>query len=506
MQNQPIPTSMTNSATIIRLINSLSASEKRHFRMTTQKQAGAKDYLTLYDIIEKSHPGETDVKKVGEAFTKKQPNASIEATSKYLIKLVTDCLIELKTEKDNEFNLYRRLLRVKILQERSLPAAANKELKKLRDRSTALQHHLMQYLTFRLELNQLSDQRFPGITDDYLVETQMKAKEILRMVHNIEGHYSLYELLKYRLIHLGKIVSDKEKRKLNDLLLSEISLVTGKVKNTFESRKLHLLFQSFYFTDIADHRSALQSFSELNRLFEKYPDLHDHPPTDYFSALDGILDVLRMVKKFDQVPFYIDKLQNINTASSPEYFRYLLQKTVAIYELAVLVGSGEYTAAVDYIDRIDPQVLKAYHLVNIEKQTELYFYCGLAHFGKKQYKKAHKYIEAAMTDNRQHAQEAINKGVRLLNIIIYYEIKDFDYLQYQIRSYTRYSKQQGGLTKTEKLVLKTIQLKPYNNSSPKNKLLFEKLKGSIDSIRNDKYEDQLIKYFDFVEWVGAKFK
>lgn len=497
---------MTNSATIIRLINSLSASEKRHFRLTTQKQAGVKDYLTLYDIIEKRHPGETDVQKVTAAFTKKQPGASIEATSKYLIKIITDCLIELKTEKDNEFNLYRRLLRVKILQERSLPAAANRELKKLRDRSTSLQHHLMQYMTFRLELNQLSDQRFPGITDDYLVQTQMKAKEILRMVHNIEGHYSLYELLKYRLTHLGKIVSDTDKKKLNDLLLSEISLVTGKVKNSFESRKLHLLFQSFYFTDIADHRSALQSFNELNRLFEKHPDLHDHPPTDYFSALDGILDVLRMVRKFDQVPFYIEKLQQIDTGSSPEYFKYLLQKTIAIYELAVLTGSGNFTAAIDYVERIDAHVLKAYHLVNIEKQTELYFYCGLAYFGKKQYKKAHRYIQAAMTDNHLHAQEAINKAARLLNLILYYEIKDFDYLQYQIRSYTRHSKQQGSLTKSEKLVLKTMQSKPYNNSSPRNRLLFEKLREPIASIRNDKYEDQLIKYFDFVNWVEGKFR
>jgi len=497
---------MTNCATIIRLVNSLSPSEKRHFRMTTQKQGGRKDYLALYDIIEKSHPGETDTQKVMSAFARNQPGASIEATSKYLIKIITDCLIESKAEKDNEFNLYRRLLRVKILQERSLPAAANRELKKLRDRSIARQHHLMQYLTFRLELNQLSDQRFPGISDDYLVETQMKAKEILRMVHNIEGHYSLYELLKYRLIHMGKVVSEADKKKLNDLLLSEISLVTGKVKNSFESRKLHLLFQSFYFTDIADHRSALQSFNELNNLFEQHPDLHDHPPTDYFSALDGILDVLRMVKKYDKVPFYIGKLQRLNTSSSPEYFRYLVQKTIAIYELSVLTGMENFTGAIDYIDKIDPQVLKAYHLVNIEKQTELYFYCSFAYFGKKQYKKAHKYIQAAMTDMSANAQEGINKAVRLLNIILYYQIRDLDYLQYEIRSYLRYAKQQGSLTKCEKLVLKTIQSKPHSNSSARNRLLLGKMDNMIESIRNDKYEDQVIKYFDFVEWSVSKFR
>lgn len=497
---------MTNCATIIRLINSLSASEKRQFRLETQKQSGQKDYLTLYDIIEKSRPGETEVKKVRTAFAKKEPQSSIEATAKYLIKVITDRLIQTKAEKDSEFNMYHSLLRVKILQERSLPSAAYKELQRIRERAYLSQHHLIQYITFRMELNHLSDQRFPGITDDYLVEMQMKAKETLRIIHNIEGHYSLYELLKYRLIHLGKVVSETDKKKLNDLLLSEISLVTGKTKNSFESRKLHLLFQSFYFIDIADHRSALQTFNELNRLFEQHPDLHDHPPTDYFSALDGILDSLRTVRKYDQIPAYIDKLRKINTKTSPEYFRFLVQKTIAIYELSVLTGMNDFAGAIAYINNMDPMVLSAYHLVNSEKQAELYFYCSLAYFGNKDYRKAHKYIHAGIDDNRPHTQQAIYKAVRLLNIIIYYELRDADYLQYEIRSYTRYFKQQSGLTKCEKLVLKTIQLRPYANSTAKNTLLGKKITQLIGSSRNDKYEGQLIRFMDFTEWALQKFQ
>lgn len=497
---------MTNCSTVIRLINSLSASEKRQFRLITKKQSGQKDYLTLYEIIEKSHTGETEVKKVTAAFEKKAPESSIEATSKYLIKIITDQLIQTKTEKDSEFNLYHSILRVKILQERSLHPAAYKELKRIREYATISQHHLIQYTSFRMELNYLSDQRFSGITDDYLVEMQMKAKEILRIIHNIEGHYSLYELLKYRLIHLGKVVSDEDKKKLNDLLLSEISLVTGKVKNSFESRKLHLLFQSFYFIDIADHRSALQTFNELNRLFEQHPDLHDHPPTDYFSALEGILDSLRTMQQYDQIPVYIGNLRQINTKTSPEYFRFLVQKTIAIYELSVLTGMGDFSGATSYIKKLDPLVLSAYHLVNSEKQAELYFYCSLAYFGNKEYKKAHKFIHAGIDDSRPHAQQAIYKAVRLLNIIIYYELRDTDYMQYEIRSYIRYFKQLGSLTKCEKLVFKTIQLEPYSNSKAKNILLGKKITTMMQSISNDKYEGQLIKYMNFAEWALQKFQ
>ncbi len=499
---------MSNCTTAIRLINSLSASEKRQFRLATRKQAGQKDYLLLYDIIERSLPGETDVKKIKAAFIKKDRDASLEASARYLVKIITDRLIAAKTEKDNEFALYHGLLRVKILQERSLPAEAFKELKKIREQALTSQHHFIQYLSFRMELNHLSDQHFPGIKDSYLVEMQMKAKESLRVIHNIEGHYSLFELLKYRLIHLGKVVSDDDKKRLNDLLLSEISLVTGKVKNSFESRKLHLLFQAFYFTAIADHRSALKSFHELNRLFELHPDLHDHPPLDHFSALEGILDNLRTVQQYEQISSYVDKLRRIDTTASPEYFRYLLEKTIAIYELTVLTGENNINGAVEYITAMDPLVLSAYHLVNNEKQAELYFYCSLSYFNKKEYKRAHKYINAALGGNRQYEQQSvpIYKALRLLNIIIYYELKDTDYLAYEIRSYTRSFKQKGGLTKCEKLVFKTIRLHPFSNSAVKNKLLIKKIGPNIRSISNDRYESQLIKYMDFTKWAVEKFQ
>jgi len=497
---------MSNCSTVIRLINSLSASEKRQFRLSTRKQGGKKDYLLLFDIINTSRMGEINVKKVSEGFAKEAPGSSVDATSGYLMKIITDRLIAAKTEKDNEFNLLQSLLRVKIMQERSLQAEAYKELKKIKEQALSAEHHIVQYMISRIELEHLSGQRFTGITDTHLVEMQMRAKETLRTIQNIEAHHSLYELIKHRLTYLGKIVSDDDKKKLNDLLLSEISLVTGKGKNSFESRKLHLLFQSFYFTDIADHRSALRSFHELNRLFEQNPNLNDHPPMDYFSALDGILDSLRSVRQYGQISIYIDKLQKLDTAALPEYFRFLLKKTIAIYSLSVFIGEADFTGAINYINAMNPQVLASYHLVHSEKQAELHFYCALAWFGKKDFKRAHKCLHNALADYHAQSQHAIHKAIRLLNIIIYYELKDTGYIQYEIRSYTRSGKQNSVLTKCEKLIFKTIRWHPFANTAARNKILLKKIQPIVQSIRQDKYEGDLIRYMDFAGWSLQKFQ
>ena len=495
---------MSSTFTAIKLINSLSGSEKRHFKLFSEKQQGEKDYQGLFDLI--ADQALTDTRSIAQAYQKKFPGSSLDTASRYLVKLITDSLIQSKIEKDNLFHLFQRLMRVKILQERSLAEEAHHELKKIRKKAEESQNHFVQYMTFRYELNYLSEVDFPGMSDTYLVEMQMKAKESLRTMHHIEGHYSLYELLKYRLIHYGGIKSDEDKKKLNDLLLSEVSLVAGKVKNSFESRKLHLLFQSFFFTHTGDHKSALKTFQELNKLFEQNTHLQEHPPIAYFSSLDGILDSLNSNQHYEQMPFYIDKISGIDVTSCPDHFRYLLQKTIAVYSLKLLIQNQNYSEAIAYIKTLEPNLWAAYHLINVEKRMELHFYCSLAFFGQKEYKKALKYLIDITPESAQYALLPVYKAVRLLQILIHYELKNSTFLSYEIRSYKRFFQQKLKQLKSEKLLFKTIQLDPHNNSPAKNKSLVPRIRKYCESVQEDKYERTLLKYLDLPTWALHQFK
>src|SRR5690606_15619273 len=158
------------------------------------------------------------------------------------------------------FQSLQGMMRVKILQERSLTEEGYRELKKIRRASESFHQHVIEYLTYRWELNHLADQNFPGINDKALIGTQMKARDILKRMNRIQDHYTLLELLKLRLIELGKVSSDEDKKRLNDLVLTEMILVADKSKNSFVEQKLHLMFQSFFFTHIGDYQSALKIF------------------------------------------------------------------------------------------------------------------------------------------------------------------------------------------------------------------------------------------------------
>lgn len=483
----------------IRLIKSLSGSEKRFFKLYVKRQSVSRIYLNLFNIIDETKNATSD--KIETAFKKKHPSASVHNTARYLVRILTDCLIQLKSDKDSTFELYHGLMRIKVLQERSLNEESYDEIQKLRNSANSYQQPIIEYLTYREELNYLSNVRFSSITDKRLVEMQMTAKHLLREVNTIQDHYSLFELLKYRVAHAGKISSRQQIEKLNDLVLSEMGLLANKTGHSFAVKKLHLLFQSFYFINTGDYKSALKTLSSLNQLFEANLALLSNPPFDYLSALNGMLDCLHMLGYFDQIDFYKEKTDQLNNAKYPEYFRRQVQKTSALYHLILLNSKGKYTEGIEYINSFGKDWIVEYNLIDEEKQWELFFYTAKSFFEIKNFKKAHQWINDIMIQQQIHKHLLICKATRLLDIIIYYERGETDYLEFEIKAYKKFF-EKGSLLKLELLLFKYIDI--YLRIKSTKKLQAKYILNELNEIQKDPFEKQLLKYFDFTGWLTSK--
>ncbi len=491
---------------IIRLVKSMSKVEKRQFKIGCKKQDGNKIYLDLFDIIDQVDV--IDITILKEKFRKLHPSKSLDNTSRYLLKLLTDSLIHTKTKDDGMFQAFHGIMRMRILFERASPEEGYKELKKLQQEVARSQNHLLQYFFYREELNYFSEINFSGFYEGNLAETQSKARDALKTLRNVHEHSSLYELLKYRAIHSGKIVSEEGKKRLNDLILSEIGLMTEKVKHNFETNKIHLLFQSFFLTGTGDYKSALKTFNELNKLFEENIFLWNNPPLEYFSSLEGILDNLRTIKYFAEMPFYINKMEQLNTKSYPEHFRFAISKSIMVYQIAIFTGKKDYEGAVNFIENLDPLILKAHStgMVDDDAQIELLFSFSLSYFGIKNYKTARKYINKIVLISKIKYQSTIYKASKLLSIIIHYDNNNLDYIDNEIRSYKRSYPDKAKSLKTEKIIFNTIKIHPNINIRQKNEVLCKNMTNLAAVIENDKFEKQLLKYFDFTGWVKEKFE
>ena len=151
------------------LVKSLSGPEKRAFKLHCKKQSGAKDYLDLFDVINQIPLG-NDINFIEHNFKKKHPQKNLENTGQYLLKLITDSLVNTRKEKDKWFQQYHSLMRSRILIERSIPQEAYKELRKVQKLSVELQDNLIFYYTSCREMKYWSDMGFGEKSENEIVQ------------------------------------------------------------------------------------------------------------------------------------------------------------------------------------------------------------------------------------------------------------------------------------------------------------------------------------------------
>src|SRR5690554_4820140 len=93
---------------LIQLVKSLSASEKRAFKLYCKKQSGEKLYAELYEIINSNSLKSLNAIEV--EFQHKFPNRSLETTAQYLQKIIINILVQNHIEHDPRFRILHGIM------------------------------------------------------------------------------------------------------------------------------------------------------------------------------------------------------------------------------------------------------------------------------------------------------------------------------------------------------------------------------------------------------------
>lgn len=493
-----------NKENIIKLIRSLSAGEKRQFSLSTKKQAHDRAFIFLFELIESSES--TDWSYIKETFLKKYPKSSAESCLSYLYQTVTDVLIQNKIQNDNLFDLVNSYMKITLFKQRNLHELAMGELKKISPLIDSTSKLPLKYLLQREKLDMISESGFENMDEKKLISEQQVAREILNDMRSIQEFYSLFEILKFRLSFLSEKDMTSLGSSINDLVLNEVAIMNNKTRNTLETRKVHLLFQSFYFNHIGQHQSALRTFFALNNLLENELDQLPIPPLEYYSVLDGILDSLSNMGYHEEISYFIRKLEFLNNPKYPDYFNLMVNKTIILYSIKREAILQKWEDAIQLISTAHKLIISNISLLSEKRHADLIFYSSLAYFHKKNYQKASKYLNINVLNKQTDFSQLHHRASRLLNLVLCYELKDFEYLEYEIRSYKRFFNARDGVLPLENLlfmVMSNGSIKSSNRNNHKVSSKFENLKNSAGQSRTEK---DLLAYFDFMEWASHKIK
>jgi hypothetical protein len=409
-------------------------------------------------------------------------------------------MLELKKEQDSFYFLFNKILKAKILYEKSLFDECFGLLNDIIENAEKYENYYALLLAERLELDYLLALNFPNLNEKTLLKKQFRLNEALKYVRKINEQSSLYENLKHRIVYKGHARSQKQKDELNDLVFSEISIVASQNLDNFEISKLHQLFQSNYLISVGDYKSALNSYIELNNLFEANKHLWSNPPIYYLHTLEGVLESLRGIHNYEGMSYFINQLKAIDSQSAG--FRINLTCITFLYELFPFLDRGDFISSMLLINTYKDSLFDKLFSLNRARQAELCLYTSLVYFGNADYHSAHKFLNQIILRGKNYYYLPMYRTIRLVNLMILYKLSDFDLIRYEIRSMKRDLKDTAKDYKIENFLFKFLS-KQLPVAGQKREQLLERTLKEFNEINQDVFEKQILRIFDFTAWVES---
>ena len=264
-------------------------------------------------------------------------NKNIEIAAGYLYNQLLDFLVYKRSKKGIQAQIFNKIERAKILFKRKLIEEAFESLAQAANFATLYEGETMQIIIARTEMYFLSVLGFPSISEKQLITKQVKLQELLRYSRTISQFHFLRDTLNYRLLHKGLTTFKEKKEELNDLVLSELNLISNNSISISQVEKLHLSFQSTYYLETGNYVSAVRNYKQLIDLFGKNSHLTQNPPISYLNAVEGVLESLLAMGVYGEMQYFQNKLRELNKKENTTDFTLKILWLDYFYQIIIII-------------------------------------------------------------------------------------------------------------------------------------------------------------------------
>ena len=467
------------------LQQTLSKSEKRYFRLQAGLQTGDKAYLGLFDWLDAQPADPTP-----DAIAADWPPATLEPARKHLARTLLKSLRLFESDKDTDTRLAGLLHESRILLQRGLTEPGLAHLDRATHLAEQTGRNTYAAQAMKIVLQQAARDQFADLSEADLLAWQHRIGEALRREETLHQHTTLYEVLRHRYLHNGPVRNLAERTRLNDLLLEEYSIMNRYSDDSFESRRLHLQFQSVYFSMIGDYDGSLPLLMQLDGLFAENTALGRDAPTDYLYLLDSILTDLRNAGQLAGMPYFLDRFARLPNGLTL-YSRYL----ELYHRLNHLADSGQLPEAARLLTTDRAALLAG--MVPLPAAFQAQFRIMAARVLREvgQHGAALGLVNEVLMARAERPGPAQYSQARLLAVMIHVDLGHHDYLEYEVKSVARKLRQgqqlYGVETATIRYVKSWLAGKPDPNFGEILARLFE-----------NPYERQVILALGLRQWAG----
>ena len=493
---------MKPSNELFELIKSLTKSEKRFFKLQSSLQSGDKNYIRLFDTIDKmSEYDEEEVKSnfKGEKFIKHLPSEK-----NHLYKVILKALRSFYGETSISSMLKQEIKNIEILYNKALFDECNKFLDRAKKLAIKYEKFYYLYELINWEKTLLEEAYEEGQFRD-LNKLIQEESEVLDRLRNLAEYHVLYSKINY-VFRSGGYARTEE----NKVIVEEIvnhPLIKG--KNTALSRRAATICyytQGFCNMANGDYTTALEKFQRVITILDEHQDLRTDLAKRYVRTLSNIVTChldLNRIEEAKQVITLIQSFKEEDGFTFPDV-QAAIFKNSNLAKLEVYHQTGGFGKALKEVDEMIESMTEFEGKISKESQLTFYYQFAFIHFGVHQHNKALFWLNKVLNDNEKDLRQDIFSYARLFNLVIHFELGNHDLLEYTIKSTARYLQKRERDFPIEKHIMEQMKkLIRAQNAQDKLKI-YEGFKAGMRKLLKGPEDMIVLKYFDFNVWIESK--
>jgi tetratricopeptide (TPR) repeat protein len=335
-------------------------------------------------------------------------------------------------------------------------------------------------------------------------------EEVLQAYQYARQYKYLSDTLKIFIKTKGIVKGEEDTRELESIL--EHPLLNSEQKAISYSTKYSFFhLYSKCYSVMEDYKHAYPYCNKLVDLIESHPEQIVKKPQAYLLALNHLLAILKELRKFDEFEEALKKLKSVQ--SKTVHFQSRAFSYIFIHEWNLSFYTGKYQQCISLIPFLEEGLQKYDNQITSDLKFLFYFDVFYGYFVLEQYQQAIKWLNKILNDKRTEIRQDIRNFGMVVNIILHYEMKDYDLLEYLIRSAQRLLEKEKDAHKFELLVLAYMKRLIKGQSAAeqrkmfiqlRNKLLFANLENYLIAFSRGSSEKIILNTFDILAWLESK--
>jgi len=487
------------------LINTLSRSEKRYFKIfSTRHNIGDQNnYLKLFDEIEKQK--DYNEKDIQEKFKEEKFIKQLPRIKNYLYEIILRSLDSYYSEDTADSKLKKLLHYASILHRKRLYKQCKKSLNKAKEIAYRFEkfHKVLEVLKWERKL--IISKPYSKKIVKELNSLLDEEKKLMEIINNINHFSDLY----YHLITQQKKGSARREDEISiyeDIIKDKLLQNEDNIKS-ITARIFYYYLKSSYAFAKGNFKETYNFAKKLKDIMEENPDQINEEPNKYLSALNNYITICFLTNKYDEL---VESFNKLSIISDDLPFNTTEDIVVKIFThsynlgLNTYINRGEFNKGIQIVTDIEEGLEKFEGKLGEADLLVLYYNLAYLYIGAEQYNNALTWINKVLNYPDKELREDLHSFSRILNLIIHFELGNQDLLVHAVRSTYRYLLKNKRLNKFEESILDFLKKSNKIDNNEKFRSYFEELMVEITKLSYDPFERQALDYFDFIAWLESK--